>query len=168
MSRTFFAPLEYKLPHKFDEFTPTMLLLLHCNLEYRNHDLNMNATARFRDLALKRQTRGPTPSLSSGAPSRAPTPGPQALDAGAGENLELREPSPSPAPELPSSLPALSCSFTSEEIELPRMIDSVQVAMTEDKDLVICDRLLRIPGEEVQKVHGALCRRGSCLLRARR
>lgn len=155
------------MPEDLDDYTPTMLLLLPFSRLYSNDDLVKDAAARFQDLALERQTRGPTPSLSSGAPSRAPTPGPHVLDA-AGENLELREPSPSPAPELPSSLPALSCSFTSEEIEVPRMIDSVQVAITEDKDLVICDRLLRIPGEEVQKVDGALCRRGSCLLRARR
>lgn len=145
-----------------------MLLLLPFNLDYSDDDLVANGTARFRHLALKRQTRGPTPSLSSATPSRAPTPGPQVLDTRAGENLELREPSPSPAPELPSSLPALSCSFTSEEIEVPRMIDSVQVAVTENKDLVICNRLLLIPGEKVQKIDGALCCRGGCLLRGER
>lgn len=136
--------------------------MLPFNCVSSNNDLVKEAAARFLDLALTHQTRGPTPSLPSATPSRSPSPGPQVLDAEPSDDpkdIDSEDPSPSPAPEIASSLPVLSCSFTSEEIEGPRKIESVQVKVTEDNKLVIFEQVhtaLLIPGEQVEKFSGAL------------
>ncbi|GAA5970446.1 hypothetical protein JCM8115_004558 [Rhodotorula mucilaginosa] len=109
-----------------------MLLLLPFNRKNSNDDLVQEAAARFRDLALTHQTRGPTPSLPSTTPSR----------------------NPSPTPEPTLSFPALSCSFAFAELHAPREIESIQVEVTGDNKLVIPEQgytLLTVPREEVQK-----------------
>lgn len=113
-----------------------MLLLLPFNRKNSNDDLIQEAAARFRDLALTHQTRGPTPSLPSTTPSR----------------------NPSPTPEPTLSFPALSCSFAFAELHAPREIESIQVEVTGDNKLVIPEQgytMLTVPGEEVQKFDGA-------------